>query len=47
MVAVAWGVYLAQAEGHNLQRVSLAQDSEPYRVIPKEKVREKAAVTSS
>ncbi|MFL2905373.1 MAG: hypothetical protein ACJZ8W_10260 [Limisphaerales bacterium] len=47
MVAVAWGVYLAQAVGHNLQRVSLAQDSEPYRVIPTERVREKAAVTSS
>ena len=41
------GVYLAQAVGHNLQRVSLVQDSEPYRVIPREKVREKAAVTSS
>ena len=47
MVVVAWGVYSAQAVGHNLQRVSLAQDSEPYRVIPREKVREKAAVTSS
>ena len=47
MVAVAWGVYLARPEGHNLQRVSLAQDSEPLPGNSKGKGKEKAAVTSS
>ena len=37
MVAVAWGVYLAQAVEHNLQRVSLAQDWAVQAVLPQGK----------